>query len=69
MLYYIREVMATHVTRYSGTRIVGANCTACTKLTAADKQALHRIAVQRGVSDYELARQILLEYIDTMTSA
>ena len=69
MLYYIREVMTTHVTRYSGTRVAGANCTACTKLTAADKQALHRIAVQRGLSDYELARQILLEYIDAMTSA
>lgn len=69
MLYYIQEVMTMLVTRYSGTRIVGANCTACTKLTAADKQALHRIAVQRGVSDYELARQILLEYIDAMTSA
>ena len=63
MLYYIREVMTMLTTRYSGTRIVGANCTAC------DKQALHRIAVQRGISDYELARQILLEYIDAMTSA
>ena len=68
MLYYIREVMTMLVTRYSGTRVAGANCTACTKLTAADKQALHRIAVQQGISDYELARQILLEYIDTMTS-
>lgn len=69
MLYYIQEVMAMLTTRYSGTRIAGANCTACTKLTAADKQALHRIAVQQGISDYELARQILLEYIDAMTSA
>lgn len=68
MIYYIREVMTTHVTRYSGTRVAGANCTACTKLTAADKQALHRIAVQQGVSDYELARQILLEYIDARSS-
>lgn len=68
MLYYIREVMTMHVTRYSGTRVAGANRTACTKLTAADKQALHRIAVQQGISDYELARQILLEYINTMTS-
>jgi len=51
------------ITRYSRTRVVGANHTACTKLSAEDKQALHWIALERGVSDYELTRQVLLDFI------
>ena len=50
-------------TRYSPTREVGANHTACTKLTIEDKQALHWLAVERGLSDYELTRRVLVDYI------
>ena len=50
-------------TRYSPTREVGANHTACTKLTIEDKQALHWLAVERDLSDYELTRRILVDYI------
>ena len=49
--------------RYSPTREVGANHTACTKLTIEDKQSLHWMAIERGMSDYELTRRILVEYI------
>ena len=50
-------------TRYSPTREVGANHTACTKLLQEDRDALHWMAMERGLSDYELTRQILTEYI------
>lgn len=50
-------------TRYSKTRITGARHTAATKLTKDEKQRLHAIAVERRLSDYELTRQILQEYI------
>ena len=43
-------------TRYNPTREVGANHTACTKLLQEDKQALHWMALERGLSDYELPR-------------
>ena len=51
------------VTRYSPTREVGARHTACTKLTQEDHDALHRLAVERGLSDYELTRRILTAFI------
>ena len=51
-------------TRYSKTRITGARHTAATKLTEEEKQRLHAIAVERELSDYELTRQILQEYIN-----
>ena len=57
------EAITVWTTRYSPTREVGANHTACTKLTEEDRQALHWIAVERGLSDYELTRRILREYI------
>lgn len=50
-------------TRYSDTRVVGATCTACTKLTPEEHEALHELAVSRGVSDYQLVREILQEAI------
>lgn len=50
-------------TRYSKTREANAQHTACTKLTWPDKQALHYMAVERGLSDYQLTRQILVEHI------
>ena len=50
-------------TRYSGTRMEGARNTACTKLTDEDKEALHLLAVEAGMSDYELTREILIQYI------
>lgn len=50
-------------TRYSKTREANAQHTACTKLTLPDKQALHYMAVERGLSDYQLTRQIIVEYI------
>lgn len=50
-------------TRYSKTRLPGANHTACTKLTEDEKTRLHLIAVERKISDYELTRRILQEYI------
>ena len=49
--------------RFSRNREPGATCTACTKLTAEDHDALHALAVERGISDYELTRVILVEYI------
>ena len=49
--------------RYSRTRAVGAVHTACTKLNDQDHQALHWLALERGVSDYEMTRQILTDYI------
>ena len=51
-------------TRYSKTRVTGANQTAATNLTEDEKQRLHAIAVERELSDYELTRQILQEYIN-----
>lgn len=51
------------VPRFSLRREPGASCTACTKLTPEDHDALHALAVERGVSDYELTRRILHEYI------
>lgn len=51
------------VTRYSRTREVGAVHTACTKLRLEDKEALHCLAVERGLSDYELTRRILTAFI------
>ena len=50
-------------TRYSKTREANAQHTAATKLTLPDKQALHYMAVERGLSDYQLTRQILVGYI------
>lgn len=50
-------------TRYSKTRVTGANHTAATKLTEEEKARLHCIAVEREISDYELTRQVLQEYI------
>lgn len=50
-------------TRYSKTREAQAQHTACTKLTWPDKQALHYMAVERGLSDYQFTRQIIVEYI------
>ena len=50
-------------TRYSPTREVGANHTACTKLLQEDRDALHWMAMERGLSDYELTRRILVEYV------
>ena len=50
-------------TRYSDTRMEGARNTACTKLTDEDKEALHLLAVEAGMSDYELTRKILRRYI------
>ena len=52
-----------NVTRYSRTREIGARHTACTKLTDAQRDALHWLAVERGLSDYELTRRILVDYI------
>ena len=43
-------------TRYSKTREAQAQHTACTKLTWPDKQALHYMAVERGLSDYQFTR-------------
>ena len=56
-------------TRYSKTREANAQHTAATKLTWPDKQALHYMAVERGLSDYQLTRQILIEYIKGNTDA
>jgi len=53
----------TIIIRYSRTREVGANQTACTKLTEAQRQALHWLALERGMSDYQLTREILVDYI------
>lgn len=53
------------IPRYSQTREVGANHTACTKLTQEDHDTLHWLAVERGISDYELTRRILVEYLQT----
>ena len=49
--------------RFSSTREPGASCTACTKLTPEDHDALHALAVERDLSDYELTRRILVEWI------
>lgn len=49
--------------RFSRTREAGACNTACTKLTQEDHQALHWLALERGVSDYQLTRDILVDYI------
>lgn len=49
--------------RYSKTRVAGANHTACTKLTKDEKDRLHYIAVEQNLSDYELTRRVLQEYI------
>lgn len=53
------------IPRYSPTREAGARHTACTKLTQEDHDALHWLAVERGISDYELTRRILVEYLQT----
>ncbi len=50
-------------TRYSRTRVDGARHTACTKLTEEEKARLHAMAVERELSDYELTRRILQQYI------
>lgn len=50
-------------TRYSKTRHAKAQHTAATKLTLEDKNVLHWMALERGLSDYEFTRYILLEYI------
>lgn len=50
--------------RYSRTREEGASHTAATKLTWEDHQALHWLAVERGLSDYQLTREILVDYIN-----
>ena len=55
--------------RLSMTRTAGASCTACTKLTPEDHDALHALAVERGLSDYELTRRILHEYIRSRAPA
>ena len=49
--------------RFSPTRESGAVCTACTKLTREDHDALHWMALERGLSDYELTRRVLVEYV------
>ena len=51
------------ITRYSRTRESGACHTAATKLTLEDKLGLHYLAIERGISDYELTRRILVNYI------
>lgn len=56
------------IIRYSRTREEGACHTACTKLTEQDHDALHWLAVERGISDYEMTRRILLQYIRGSTS-
>ena len=50
-------------TRFSRTREPGAQHTACTKLTWEDHQALHWLALERGLSDYQLTREIIVDYI------
>ncbi len=50
-------------TRYSRTRINGARHTACTKLTEEEKTRLHTMAMERELSDYELTRRIIQQYI------
>lgn len=50
-------------TRYSHIRINGAHHTACTKLTKDEKTRLHCIAVEQGISDYELTRRVLQAFI------
>ena len=52
------------IPRYSPTREAGARHTACTKLTREDHDALHLLAVERDISDYEMTRRILVEYIE-----
>ena len=52
------------IPRFSRTRQVGASHTACTKLTEEQRQALHWLALERGLSDYQLTREILVDYID-----
>ena len=51
------------MSRFSLTRELGATCTACTKLTPENHDALHALALEQGLSDYELTRRILVEYI------
>ncbi len=51
-------------TRYSRTRVDGARYTACTKLTEEEKARLHAMAMEREISDYELTRRILQQYIN-----
>ena len=48
---------------HSKTREPGARHTACTKLTREDQIALHWLALERGISDYELTRRILVDFI------
>ena len=49
--------------RYSPTRYQGATCTAATKISEEDHEALHLIAVESGISDYEAVRRAVLRYI------
>ena len=54
----------TVIPRFSRTREVGACHTACTKLTEEQRNALHWLAIERGLSDYQLTREILVDYIE-----
>lgn len=54
-------------TRYSRTRVEGARCTACTKLTEEEKAMLHAVAIEREISDYELTRRIIQQYLSSIT--
>lgn len=56
------------ITRYSRTRVDGARYTACTKLTEEEKAKLHAMAVEREISDYELTRRILQQYVSDPAS-
>ena len=57
------------IPRFSRTREVGASHTACTKLTEEQRKALHWLALERGLSDYQLTREILVDYIEGRTPA
>lgn len=54
---------------YSKVRRTGARHTACTKLNQEDRDALHYMALERGISDYELTRRILIDFIRGDTKA
>ena len=54
---------------YSRVRHAGARHTACTKLREEDRDALHFMAVERGISDYELTRRVLVDFIHGDTQA
>ena len=57
------EVITMRTTRYSTTRLTGAEHTACTKLRKEEKERLQAIATEKGISNYELTRRIIQEFI------